>query len=228
MDALILTAAGRSTRFGGTESKVLMPLGDRTVIAHALARFREVVPDLHVVVTAKLSDHEAIQQELPKVHVVEGGDTRGASVSAGFAALPDDVEVVAVHDGARPLTPRRIIQEVFEMARRFGAAAAVRPMTDTLHRIGASTLEGHITLEKGIDRTGLVAAQTPQAAQYDLLERALAKRKARDAGATDEVTLLLRAGVEIVAVEGDRRNLKITTRDDLAVAEALLAQGAPE
>jgi 2-C-methyl-D-erythritol 4-phosphate cytidylyltransferase len=224
MDGLVLVAAGSSTRFGGTLSKVLRRLAGTPVILRSLAPFLAAVEDLFVVVAARREDVPAVRSLLPRATVVEGGAERQESVWRGLEAVPPTVQVALVHDAARPLVSAALVRRVLEAARRDGAAVPVVPVQDTLHRVaGPLGADGARVLE-GVDRELLVAAQTPQAAHADLLRRALAAARAAGSSETDEVGALRRAGVPVTAVEGERWNLKITTPEDLELAERLLAE----
>ncbi len=220
VDGLVLTAAGTSSRFGRVGGpKVLRLLAGKPVILRALAPFRIAVERLAVVVTARAEDVPAMRRLLLNdVRVVEGGATRAESVRRGVEALPEDVKVILVHDAARPLLSADLVRRVLAAARRDGAAAAMLPVVDSLHRAIPEAAVG-LRITDGLDREGVFAAQTPQAARADLLRRAVAAAGAPD---TDEIALLRRAGVPVTAVEGERWNFKITMPEDLELAERLL------
>ncbi len=223
MDGLVLTAAGSSRRFGGGTSKVLLDLRGRPVIARALEPFLEALPSLAVVVTAREEDRARLEAALAGARVVAGGATRQASVARGLQALPPEVEVVLVHDAARPLLGADLVRRVAAAARAHGAALPALPVGDSLH---ALTPDGTRLLHT-VAREGLVAAQTPQAARRELLARAHAHAAARALEATDEAGLLLAAGIPVAVVPGEARNLKLTRPEDLVVARALLGPDAP-
>jgi 2-C-methyl-D-erythritol 4-phosphate cytidylyltransferase len=146
----------------------------------------------------------------PGAHrVVVGGATRSASVRAGLAAVPDDAEIIVVHDGARPLASREIFSRVID-AVRHGADGAVPgiPVADTIRSLDGGT----------VDRARLVAVQTPQAFRADLLRRA----HDGEPDASDDASLVEAVGGVIVVVDGEHRNLKITTPIDLRFAALLL------
>ncbi len=225
MHGLVLTAAGASTRFGGGATKVLQDLAGKPVLCHALDTFRAALPDLAVVVTARAADVARVQEVAGDAQVVAGGATRQASVRLGVAALPDDVDVILVHDAARPLVRAADVVAVVVAAQTHGAAIAAAPVTDTLHRAERPAHDdGTRPLDGVIDRGGLLAAQTPQAARAGLLREALAKAAAEEFEGTDEAAVLRHAGVEVVACPFLPTNLKITTPLDLAVARRILAQ----
>jgi 2-C-methyl-D-erythritol 4-phosphate cytidylyltransferase len=186
----VVVAAGSGTRFGGSKQHAL--LGGRPVVEWAVEAAREVCAAVIVVGPGG----------------VEGGDTRSETVRRGLAAVPEDVPIIVVHDGARPLAAPSLFRDVIA-AVEAGAdgAICVVPVIDTL-RSATGT----------VDRGSLVAVQTPQAF------RAVALRAAHATGeaATDDATLVERAGGKVVIVAGDPRNIKITFAHDLVVAEALL------
>jgi 2-C-methyl-D-erythritol 4-phosphate cytidylyltransferase len=150
----------------------------------------------------------------PSVRVTTGGATRSASVRAGLACLPEGVDIVVVHDAARPLASRELFARVIA-AVRAGADAAVPglPVTDTLKRV-----RGEHVVET-VARAGLVAVQTPQAFRRAALEAA----HADDGVETDDAALVEAAGGSVVVVDGEARNLKLTRAGDLELARALVA-----
>ncbi|HZA77550.1 MAG TPA: 2-C-methyl-D-erythritol 4-phosphate cytidylyltransferase [Acidimicrobiales bacterium] len=205
---VIVVAAGSGSRFG--TPKQYEDLGGRRVLDWSLAVGRDVADGVVAVVAPDRLD----TPEPGADTVVAGGATRSASVRAGLAAVPDDADVVVVHDGARPLAGAELFARVVEAVRE-GADAAVPAVevTDTLrHRSGAP-----------VDRGELVAVQTPQAFRAAALRRA----HAGEPEATDDASLIEAAGGKVVVVEGSPANLKITRPVDLIVAEALLRRGTP-
>lgn len=198
----IVVAAGAGTRFG--ERKQYLPLAGARVLDWALREPRSWSDGVVLVVPP-----DAVDEGVPEVDVVvPGGATRSASVRSGLAAVPADAEVVVVHDAARPVPVPRVWQRVLE-AIAAGADAAVPaiPVVDSLRAVDGGA----------VDRSGLVAVQTPQAFRAAALRAAHA-----DGGdATDDATLVEQAGGKVVLVEGDPANLKITTPVDLSFAELL-------
>jgi 2-C-methyl-D-erythritol 4-phosphate cytidylyltransferase len=223
---LVLAAAGSSTRFGGETSKVLLDLGGAPVIAHAARAFREALGPLPTVVAARAEDVLALRalcREEPSLAgavVVVGGATRQESVGIGVSALPPGVDVVLVHDAARPLAPPALVRRVAEAAERDGAAVPVVAVSDSVHRVDARGV-----VVESFDRSALRAAQTPQGARAALLRRALAHAERTGTASTDEAALLVAAGIPVTAVEGDARNLKVTVAEDLDRALAALLKG---
>jgi len=224
MDGLVLVAAGSSRRFGGPLSKVLRPLAGKPVIVRSLAPFLVAVERMALVVVARPEDQPRIHRLLPRARLVAGGETRAASVLAGLEALPDAVEIVLVHDAARPLVSAGVVRRVLASARRHGAAAPVARVSDSLHRVEGATKERPALFVQTLDRSTIVRTQTPQAARADLLRRAYREGGSAALKATDEVGLLGAAGIPVAAVRGESRNVKITTPADLALAEHLLTE----
>jgi 2-C-methyl-D-erythritol 4-phosphate cytidylyltransferase len=205
----IVVAAGSASRFG--RPKQYQPLGDRRVLDWSLRSARRVSDGVVLVVPAEhVDDAEPLADQ-----VVAGDSTRSASVRAGLAVVPDDAEVIVVHDGARPLAPPEMFAEAVDQVRR-GADAAVpaMPVTDTVRsRTGGV-----------VDRADLVVVQTPQAFS------AAALRRAHDGPGNespDDASLVEAAGGSVVLVAGHPTNLKITHPTDLLVAEALLPGADP-
>ena len=223
----VLLAAGRSARMGGGD-KLLADLAGRPVLAHSLAALAACDQIAHVVVVTGAANRAAVAQ-LARSHgggkvraLATGGAQRQDSVAAGLAALPN-VELIAVHDGARPLVDAEDFSEGVRIAREVGAAIAGAPVADTIKRVDAA--------ERVIEtppRAQLRAAATPQVFRRKLLERA--HRAAAQAGvsATDDAALVERLAEPVVVFASRRRNLKITTADDLLLAESLLNPSAGE
>jgi 2-C-methyl-D-erythritol 4-phosphate cytidylyltransferase len=162
----------------------------------------------------------ALEAELRKIGkllpAVAGGAERQDSVRCGLAALPGEVTHVAVHDAARPLVRPRDVSQVVRAARSCGAALLAVPVRDTIKRVQAGVVVGTPP------RSECYAAQTPQVFRIDWLREAFAKADADGVRATDDAALVERLGVTVEVVEGDPGNLKITTADDLALAEVSL------
>ena len=150
--------------------------------------------------------------------VMVGGNTRQDSVEIGLGALSDDMKLVAVHDGARPLISWEVIDRTVRAAHTYGAAAPVVTVKDTI-----KVVQGGMISETP-DRNALRAVQTPQVFDADLLRGALKKAKEENAQVTDDCSAVERMGMSVKIVEGDERNIKVTTPMDLKVAEILLEE----
>jgi 2-C-methyl-D-erythritol 4-phosphate cytidylyltransferase len=215
--AAVIVAAGRSERAGGID-KLWAPLAGRPLIAWTLDAF-EGCPAIDSVTLVVADDAieraDALVREegLTKVtQVCAGGATRQASVRAGLEALPGCAWVV-VHDGARPFVTAKLIEATLAAARDTGAACCALPAHDTVKEVADRRIV------RTLDRARLWLAQTPQGFRYDLL---LDAHRRSEGGATDDATLVESLGVEVRIVPGSARNFKVTTADDLALAEALL------
>ena len=181
-----------------------------------------VVPADWIAETSTLFDRYAVN--VPHLTIVAGGSRRQDSVRAGLKALEtcaDDTDIVLVHDGARPLVSGEVIDRCYLAALENGAAIAAVPVKDTLKRGDAT---GRITAT--IDRTSLWQAQTPQAFRKELLEQAFQHNG--DAEVTDEASLLEKAGIPVILVEGAETNIKITRPEDLLLAEKIMQQRRPD
>ncbi|HTH50410.1 MAG TPA: 2-C-methyl-D-erythritol 4-phosphate cytidylyltransferase [Pyrinomonadaceae bacterium] len=224
MNTAIIVAAGSGSRFASEVPKQFVELAGKPVIIHTLEKF-EACPAVDEIIVV-LSEHgrdlfEGIADhrlfgKLTKL--VAGGSTRAESVKNGLDQVDDKCEIVAVHDGARPLVKVGEIASTIEAASRTGAACLVSEVTDTIKQVE----NGAITAT--VDRSTLRRALTPQAFKLELLRRAFDEADLSDA-ITDECFLVENLGVEIACVEGSSRNIKITRADDLLVAQSFLADG---
>ena len=203
----VVVAAGTGSRFGGP--KQLAPLGDRRVIDWSLEAAIVGSDGIVLVVPAELVAD--LSATVPgQVAVVAGGSTRSESVRAGLAAVPEAAEIVVVHDGARPIATAGLFTAVTTaVAAGAEAAIPVVPVTDTIRMVSGGV----------VDRSTLVAVQTPQAFKAAALRAA----HASDDEATDDATLVEARGGTVVHVAGDPDNLKITNPGDLAMAESLIS-----
>jgi 2-C-methyl-D-erythritol 4-phosphate cytidylyltransferase/2-C-methyl-D-erythritol 2,4-cyclodiphosphate synthase len=216
----IIAAGGRGVRFGGASPKQLLLLAGRPILQHSVDAFLNSrhVADVIVALPDELAaDPPGYLRDAPKpLQVVAGGARRQDSVSRAFAVVSPDTEIVVIHDAARPLVSGAVIQRTIDAAAAGGAAIAAIRAHDTVKRAGA---DGVVTAT--LPREEIFLAQTPQAFRVSVLRDALAVA----GDATDEAALAERAGHRVSVVEGDARNLKVTTPDDLAMAERLLSGG---
>jgi 2-C-methyl-D-erythritol 4-phosphate cytidylyltransferase len=217
----ILLCAGSSSRMEG-EDKLWADLGGEPLIAHSLRTLASLDAVDVLVLVAPAERHSMLRSLAGEVRVelrtAEGGARRQDSVASGIAAAPDAAWYL-VHDGARPLLPAAVACRALDGAREHGAALPGLAVADTLKRV-----DGDGRILDTVDRSEVRAVQTPQAFAGDLLRRAHAARSAaRDAeDATDDAVLVERLGEPVYVVEGDARNLKVTTPADLELARALL------
>jgi 2-C-methyl-D-erythritol 4-phosphate cytidylyltransferase len=213
----VIVAAGAGVRYGDA-AKALTQLGGRPMVEHSLLLFAsDPSVDQIVVVFGEhtLADGARLVASLRArdVAICLGGPTRGASVRAGAKLLDPAIELVAIHDAARPLVTRSLFHRVVSAARHHGAAVPGLPVTDTILCVDDSDF-----VSAAPARRRLRAVQTPQIARRDWLECALGTSDSM----TDEGSLLHQAGFAVQVVEGDPENVKITHSQDVALAEALL------
>ena len=224
MNVAIVVAGGKGIRFGGNRPKQFLELNAIPIIVHTLRQFERCQQIDSVVIVLPPAEVAAFQSladrfDLKKVaRVVAGGETRAQSVQKGLAAIAA-AELVAVHDGVRPLVTPDEIDRVVIAAAMNGAAVLVAEVAETIKEIENDRIARTLPREK------LRRALTPQCFRFDLLERAyesLAEMEASGIEVTDDSFLVERLGVNVVAISGSARNIKITTQEDLAWAEALL------
>jgi 2-C-methyl-D-erythritol 4-phosphate cytidylyltransferase len=211
----IVVAGGSGTRFG--EAKQFVVLGGRSVAERSVAACRSVCDTVVLVVPTGSSTMATHGADV----VVEGGATRAASVRAGLGALGPEAEIVVVHDAARPLATAPLFRAVVDALRPAAVAGSIPgvPVSDTVKRVApAPTSGGAPRVVETLDRSDLVAVQTPQAFYVDALRRA----HVGDPDATDDAALVEALGLGVSVVPGDVDNLKLTTPADLARAELLI------
>jgi 2-C-methyl-D-erythritol 4-phosphate cytidylyltransferase len=223
MNIVIVAAAGQGRRMGGARAKQFLELAGIPVLIQTLRRFEQcetigqavvVIPNDEIAGFLSLVEHYPLAK---LSRVIPGGASRAESVWRGFQSLrAATAEIVAVHDGVRPLVTPAEIDETVRTAARCGAAILVAPVTDTIKQVQ----EGQIT--GTIDRAQLRRALTPQCFKYELLRRAFEDAGTLDERFTDESALVERLGVTVATVEGSSRNIKITRPEDLAFAEFML------
>lgn len=208
--AVIIVAAGRGSRMGGDVPKQWQMLAGKPVLAHTLAAFA----GMRVVLVIHPEDRARAEALGFDALTVEGGATRDASVLAGLAALEGTgTEAVLIHDGARPLVSRAVIDRLVTALETHEGAAPALVVSDALWRGQAGLVSGTV------DRAGLFRAQTPQAFRFAPI---LAAHRAHPGGALDDVEVARSAGLDVAIVEGEETNLKLTYPGDFARAEAIL------
>ena len=221
--AAIITAGGRGVRFGSDAPKQFAALGGKPLLAHSVETFSSLDIISEIVLVAPDDWVPYVEKEIAGIpgsrvsRVVPGGAERQHSVENGFNALSGEPDVVVIHDGVRPFASASLIEEVIREAYNHGAALAALPAGDTVKKAGETGL-----VESTVPRDTLWLAQTPQAFRYGVLREAF--EKAREDGflATDEALLAERLGSHVKLVKGSPHNIKITTREDLALGELLL------
>ncbi len=222
--AAVVPAAGRGERLGPGAPKALRELGGLPMLVHAVRALAAARSVALVVVAAPAEEVDAVRDLLAdhvldaELRVVPGGPTRARSVAAALAALPPDVDVVLVHDAARPLAPVGLIDDVTAAVRRGAdAVVPVLPVVDTIKQVDDAG-----TVVRTVDRTTLRAVQTPQGFRRATL--VAAQQAAPDDEITDDAGLVERAGHRVVTVAGHEEAFKVTRPLDLVLAEAVLAR----
>jgi 2-C-methyl-D-erythritol 4-phosphate cytidylyltransferase/2-C-methyl-D-erythritol 2,4-cyclodiphosphate synthase len=225
--AAIIAAAGSGTRMQSSVPKQFLPLAGVPMLVHPVRTFARcacigqvvvVVADERVGSTKQMLSQQSIGGA--PITVVSGGRRRQDSVKNGLAALSDEIEIVLVHDGARPLVSKDLIERCYAEITSSGAALAAIEVKDTLKQQGAE-----YRVQATLDRQGVWQAQTPQGARRELLEQAYLA--ANDTEVTDEATLLENAAIKVRLVPGEEQNFKITRQEDLLLAQAIMNQQTP-
>jgi len=216
----IVVAAGKGERMGKGIKKQFRLLAGRPVLHWSLEAMQEATSIDEVVVVTHADDVAWVNGEVaphfPKVRsVVAGGETRQESVAMGLAALTPEIRWVVVHDGVRPFAGAELVERVLGAAREHGAATAAIPVVDTIKRVDQAGC-----VQQTLERAGLWAVQTPQAFAREILEQAHAAAAGRLV-ATDDCGLVEAIGHPVAVVPGSRRNLKLTTEEDLEIMERL-------
>lgn len=225
MVCVIIAAAGQGKRMASRVNKVLLPLHGRPVLAHSLFAACQAEAVTNIFITAaeeEIDTMEALVKDLNlplPCQVIAGGSERQYSIANALKAVPDKINIVVVHDGARPLAGAELFNKVIAAARQHRAAIAAVPVKDT---IKTADTDGWVTATP--ERRTLWSVQTPQAFDHKLLSTAY--RQAAEASylGTDDASLVERLGESVKIVEGHYQNIKITTPEDLGFAESLVTQ----
>lgn len=216
----IILAGGSGSRMKSTTTKQRLCICGESVLFRSVKCFATSDVIDSIIVVCRYDEIEWAREELALfdkvVAIVPGGKTRAESANAGFKAITDQCDYVAIHDAARCLVSHQNIRDVIEMAFVYGAATACTACTDTLKAVSDEKL-----IDRTIPREGLFVAQTPQAFEYDLYGRAIFE-SVRDESITDDNMAVERLGHKIYPVETGRSNIKITNPDDIAFAEFLI------
>lgn len=231
---MIIPAAGQARRFGSGENKIWALLAGRSVLARTLAAFQDHPRITCIVIASSAEERERVTDAASAfskvIAVVQGGAARSDSVRCALEQIPPYCGMALVHDAARPLVSAELIDRVIDATIQVGAAVPGLPVSDTVKRVDSqgrvrATVFRSVTLE-GETIVGLTAVQTPQGARISLLRTAYARYDFSYAQPTDEASLIEALGKPVASVAGDPYNLKITRKEDIKLAEALLQQGA--
>jgi 2-C-methyl-D-erythritol 4-phosphate cytidylyltransferase len=221
--AVILPAAGRSSRFRDKEKKPFTNLDGRAVWLRTAEHFVSRQEVVQCIIVLAKDDQETFRRRyganlaFMNVRIADGGAERFESVANALALLQPEVEFVAIHDAVRPCITAALIGAVFATAEQTGAALLAVPVTDTVKQVSSQNV-----VTATLPRQGLWLAQTPQVFRRDWLENAYAERAKLGGGITDDAQLVEAAGHQVQVVEGSLSNIKITTKSDLFLADAIL------
>jgi 2-C-methyl-D-erythritol 4-phosphate cytidylyltransferase len=228
----IIVAGGKGKRMGGP--KQFLEINGKPMLSWTISVFQKTgIIDGIILVVAREQMKQARKLKFAKIFsIVAGGEERQDSVKNGLRALPPSVEMVAIHDGARPLITEEIIVRAVKAAQKEGAVVVGVPVKDTLKKVkyqksclpaGTANIKNKVEIIETIDRAELWQAQTPQVFRKDLLLKAYRSPHARFE-ATDDACLVEKLGYSVTMVMGSAQNLKVTTREDLTMAAALLKE----
>jgi 2-C-methyl-D-erythritol 4-phosphate cytidylyltransferase len=226
MNIAIIAAAGTGSRMASDRPKQFLHLAGIPIIFHTLKPFEQCDSIQEVIVVLPADESAAFlalagKRGLRKLsRVVPGGTTRADSVKRGLLAIRSATAgIVAVHDGVRPFVTVEEIDSVVAAAESDGAAILVAPVTDTIKQVSGDSVV------QTLERRELRRALTPQCFRYDLLRKAFDQADVNDPSLTDESAMVEKLGARVTIVEGSRRNIKITTAQDLLLAEVLVKEG---
>lgn len=226
VDVAIIVAAGSGSRMKSSKNKLLLPLGGKTVIERTVKTFEDIPQIGEIIVVCREEELETMSSILPgeKITFVIGGKTRQESVKNAVETIdPDECETVIIHDGARPLVTKEEILETLEEAKRTGAAATGVFVKDTI-----KVINDDYVITDTPDRTKLVAIHTPQIFNLKLYLKAMEKAAMQKKDFTDDCKLLENIGVPVSVVIGEYGNIKITTPEDIQMAQAILEERGDE
>ena len=226
MVAAVFPAAGSSTRMGGGFNKNFLELAGEPILIRTLKTFSQVRRVKFLIVIVAAHEVETVEKllsaekNLKPWRVTIGGSERQFSIANGLKLLPDDAEIILVHDAARPLISLRTIDEVIDAAEKFGGAIAAVPAKDTIKIIDAENFVRYTPPRKEMS-----VVQTPQGFKREILLRAYEKAAEEKFLGTDDSSLVERLGVRIKIVTSSYDNIKITTPEDIHIAETILRSG---
>jgi len=219
----VIVAAGKGERFGENIKKQFYPLKGKPIIVWTLNTFDKIDRIGELIIVVEKEDKEFFLKEIlskyqfsKNIRLAEGGNMRQDSVFNGVMSISKDVNIIVIHDGVRPFVSHEIIDNVIDGTIREGAAIAAIKENDTT----VSSIGGYI--ESFFDRDSIYRVQTPQAFKRELIIKGLNKAYKNGFCGTDDSSLITRMGKKVMMVEGSSENIKITSRDDLYIAEKIL------
>ena len=224
--SVIMPAAGLSLRMGADVRKPFIMIGEKPVFFYTLEKFCKLKRVKEIIFVVNEKDRSTVTEKWPEelkaykvTKIVTGGDRRQDSIYNGLSHLDPDTEIVLIHDAVRPLVKQDEIEAVIKSTEEKGAAILASPMKLTVKQANSS-----LEIIKTVPRHDLWMAQTPQGFKRDLIVKAYDKIKGTDAEFTDDAEVVEKAGYTVGIVSGSYENIKITTREDLKLAELLLVK----
>lgn len=217
MIGVVITAGGNSSRYSKDKNKLLEKIKSKTVIEHTLTAFLAVEVIDKIIICANpsiIKDLNNIFKGSNKISIIEGGKTRQESVYNGLNAL-ENCDYVLIHDGARPMISPEIINKAIAMVKDKKALTVAAKTIDTIKQV-----DENLKIIKTVDRRSLYNTQTPQVFEYNLIKAAHEKLEGQDF--TDDCGMLESLGVDVYILEGDYKNIKITTKSDIEIARVWL------
>ncbi|HDX9577443.1 2-C-methyl-D-erythritol 4-phosphate cytidylyltransferase [Bacillus cytotoxicus] len=221
MYTLIIPAAGQGKRMGAGKNKLFLQLDDAPIIIHTLRAFEKDEQCRQIILAINEKERSYFEELLQAYHIqkdikfVQGGNERQDSVYNALMCVREG-EYVLVHDGARPFVTKKMIEDVLQMAKEKGASICAVPVKDTIKKVM------HDAVVETVERSQLRAVQTPQGFHVPILLEAHESAKQADFLGTDDASLIERLSKEVGVVEGSYYNIKVTTPEDLVIAESFL------
>lgn len=219
----IIVAAGIGVRMKSDTPKQYFLLNGRPILYYTIKNFikAKLVSEIVLIISKEFMDSELLRVCIPPetskpIKVVKGGKKRQDSVYNGLKSIEECYDIVVVHDGVRPFISPEKIDETIEMCNKYDGVVIATPAVDTMKEVNNSLII------KTLNRTNIWQVQTPQTFRREVLERAFEKANKNNFIGTDEASLVEHLGARIVVLRGDRRNIKITTPEDILIAEVLI------
>ncbi|NIP37892.1 MAG: 2-C-methyl-D-erythritol 4-phosphate cytidylyltransferase [Candidatus Dadabacteria bacterium] len=224
----IIVAGGSGRRFGNTTKKQFVKIGGKPALYYSVNAFENCSAVSEIVLVLPKDDLDFYDSVISKLKefkkvkkITEGGKSRQDSVNKGLCKVPDTTDIVLVHDAARPLVDTRTINRVIEQTKLSDCAICAAPVNDTVKQTGKDNL-----IERTVPRDNLWLAQTPQGIRFDLIKQAYQNAADNNISGTDESSLVECLGIKPVIVQGPKHNIKITTPEDIKLAEFYLKEYA--
>ncbi len=222
----IIAAAGNGERFCDSKSKMLVPLLGKPLLSYTLDKFEESEKIDEIILVIRVQDRKLIEKEIVERNnyvkvktITTGGSTRQESVYNGLMAIKEEDGIVCIHDGARPLLKKRMIDETIKMVPLFDGIVLAVPIVETVKKVNISEM----LVEKTVNRDMFWIAQTPQTFRLGKIKKYYQKAMKENIQVTDDSALLEYYGGKVAIVHGSEENIKITTKVDLLLAEVIMS-----